>query len=184
MIFILFNLVDWLLVKLRTATCVSRRTFFATLFWKINLLFSFSDFEQNFCENFSEILSANFFTRTEFYVYRRTNWEENSYGGLRYHSFFPDFERWVNVTSGKKGFGEPVKSASYASRETFWKKTTLWKLSYKWLVSEIEGKPCGTIFKLFLRVQWNSVRKLHFMGKIKNIIVSTHYVKLYRNFKR
>ena len=39
-------------------------------------------------------------------------------------------------------------------------------------------------FQTVLRVQWNSVRKLYFMGKIKNFIVSTHYVKLYRNFKR
>ena len=54
------NLVEWLLVELRTATCVSRRTFLSTLFWKIYLLFWFSDFEQKSCNTFRELLSAIF----------------------------------------------------------------------------------------------------------------------------
>ena len=143
------------------------RTFSAIFFWKNSLLFSFPDFEQNFCENFSEILSANFFTWTEFYVYRRTNWEKTSYGGLRYHSFFPDFERWVNVTSGKKGFRGACQKCLLRFQRNFLEKTTLWELSYRWLLLEFERKPCGTILKLLLRVQWNSVRKLYFLRRIK-----------------
>ena len=60
MIFIFINSVEWLLVDFRTAIYVSRRTLSATFFWKISLLFSISDFEQSFCDNYSEMLPANF----------------------------------------------------------------------------------------------------------------------------
>ena len=140
-------------------------------------------FEQNFCDNFSKMLPANFSELNSMCAEEQTE-KKNSYGEFRYQSFFPDFERWLNVTFGKKRFRGACQKCLLRVQRNFLQKTTLWKLSYSWLVSELEGKPCGTIFKLFLRVQWNSVRKLYFMGKIKNIIVSIYYVKLYRNFKR
>ena len=55
----LFFQFGWMtLVEFRTAIYMSRKTFLATLFWIINLLFSFSDFEHNNCENFTDMLSA------------------------------------------------------------------------------------------------------------------------------
>ena len=53
-----FNSGEWHLVQLRTAIYMSRRTFLATLFWKISFLFWFSDFEQKSCNTFRELLTA------------------------------------------------------------------------------------------------------------------------------
>ena len=82
MIFIFLNSGEWLLVEFRTAIYVSRRTFLATLFWTINLLFSFSDFEQNFCGNLSEMLPANFSEKNSMCTEKQTekkNLMENSH---------------------------------------------------------------------------------------------------------
>ena len=98
-----FSLVEWLLVEFRTATCVSRRTFLATLFWKINLLFWFSDFEQKFCKTFSEKLSAFFQNLIPCEQKIRLR-KELFDGKIRLYSSFSDIGRWLNVTFGKKGF--------------------------------------------------------------------------------
>ena len=89
-------------------------------------------------------------------------------GKFSLYPSFLDIGRWLNVTSGKKGFRGACQKCLFTRPEKLLgKKTTLWKFSYSWLVSDFERKPSGKIFKLFLRVQWNSVRKLYFMRKIK-----------------
>ena len=63
--------------------------------------------------------------------------------------------------------------------------TIFWKLLRKWLFSDFGHKTPGRMVKLPLRVQWNSDGKLYFLGKMKIFfVVSTHYVKQFRNFKR
>ena len=79
-------------------------------------------------------------------------------GKLRLYSSFPDVERWLNVTFGKKKFRGACQRFLLSVQRNFLEKTTLWKLSYRWLNLEFERKPCGTIFKLLLGVQWNSVK--------------------------
>ena len=64
---IFFNLAEWFPADLRTAICVSRRTFSTTFFWKISsFLFWFSDLEQKSCKTFPEMLSAIFAELTSF----------------------------------------------------------------------------------------------------------------------
>ena len=73
-----FNLSEWFSVELRTTIHVSRRKIPATFFWKISFLFWFSDFEQNSCKTFPEMLSAIFY-RTDILVSRRSNWEDKCF---------------------------------------------------------------------------------------------------------
>ena len=70
-------------------------------------------------------------------------------------------------------------------QRNFLMKTIFWKLLRKWLVSDFGHKTFGRMIKLPLRVQWNSDGKLYLLGKMKIFfVVSTHYVKQFRNFKR
>ena len=92
-----------------------------------------------------------------------------SYGKFRYHSFLPDFERWLSVTFGKKKFRGDCQKYLLRVPRNFLEKTTLWKLSNRWLNLEFERKPCGTIFKLLLRVQWNSVKSCTLWEKSKTL---------------
>ena len=168
MIFIFFNSVEWLLVEFRTAIYVSRRTLSATFFWKISLMFSFSDFEQCFCDNFSEMLPANF-SELNFMCTEEQIEKKHSDGKFRYHPFFPDFERCLSITFGKNRFRGACQECLLRVQRHFVEKTTLWKISYRWLLLEFERKPCGTIFKLLLRVQWNSVKSCTLWEKLKTL---------------
>ena len=100
-------------------------------------------------------------------MYRRTNWEKVSDGKFRYHSFFPDFERWLSVTFGKNRFRGACQKRLLRVQRNFLEKTTLWNFSYRWLFLEFERKPCGTIFKVLLRVQWNTVKSCTLWEKLK-----------------
>ena len=167
-IFFFFNSVEWLLVEFRTAIYVSRRTFSATFFWKTSLLFSFSDFEQSFCDNFSEMLPAIFSELNSMCTEEQIE-KKLSDGKFRYHSFFPDFERRLSVTFGKNRFRGPCQKCLLRVQRNFLEKTTLWKFSCRWLLLEFERKPCGTIFKLLSRVQWNSGKSCTLRGKLKSL---------------
>ena len=164
MIFIFFNSVKWLLVEFRTAIYVSRRTFSATFFWKPSLLFSFSDFEQNFYDNFSEMLPANFSELNSMCTEEQIE-KKLSDGNFRYHSFFPDFGRCLSITFGKNRFRGACQKCFLPVQRNFLEKTTLWKISYRWLLLEFERKPCGTIFKVLLRAG-GTVLKIVLYGKI------------------
>ena len=149
-----FNSVEWLLVEFRTAIYVSKRTFLATLFWIIILLFSFADFEQNNCENFSEMLSA-IFKKWILCVQKNKLTKKLFPGKCRFYSSFPDFERWLNVTFGNKRFRGACQKCLSRVQRNFLEKPILWKLLYKQLVSIIEQKTFGRMVNKPLRVQWN-----------------------------
>ena len=88
---------------------------------------------------------------------------------FRLYSSFPDVVRWVNVTFGKKSFRGACQKFLLRVQRNLLEKITLWKLSYRWLNLEFERKPCGTIFNLFLRVQWNSVKSCTLWEKSKTL---------------
>ena len=178
-----FNSGEWHLVQLRTATCVSRRTSLATLLWKSVFCFHSRTLSKIFVIALARCF-RQIFQNWILCVQKNKLRKKLSYGKFRYHSFLPDFERWLSVTFGKKNFRGDCQKYLLRVQRNFLEKTTLWKFSYRWLLLEFERKPFGTILKLLLRVQWNSVRKLYFLRKIKLFVVSTHYVKLYRTFKR
>ena len=118
MIFIFFKSCEWLLVDFRTAIYVTGRTFLVTLFWKINLLFSFSYFEQNFCDNFSKMLSAILSELTSMCPEKQIE-KTNVFWKFRLFLSFPHFAQYPKITFDKSDSGKPVKNAFYSSRETF-----------------------------------------------------------------
>ena len=76
-------------------------------------------------------------------------------GKCRFYSSFPDFERWLNVTFGKKRFRGVCQRCLSCVQRIFLEKTILWKHLCKELVSKFEQKTFGRMVNMPLRVQWN-----------------------------
>ena len=161
---------------------------FSDFFWKINLLFSCSDFEQTFVVR---ILASCFRQISQNWilcVQKNKLRKKHFYGKFRFYSSFSDFERWLNVTFGRNGFGKPVKSAFYSSRETFRRKQ-FFENFYKsdlflnvgknllagWSNSlHVSGGPCCKVvpfekkqsFLSFLHNMWNFIATSNEIGRV------------------
>ena len=84
----------------------------------------------------------------------------------------------------KRGCGDPVKSAFYASRETSWKKQLFENFHIGDLFQTLSENLVARFSNCFYVSKGTVLGSCTFCEKSKFFVVSTHYVKLYRNLKR
>ena len=161
-----FNLAEWFSVELRTTIHVSRRKIPATFFWKISFLFWFSDFEQNSCKTFPEMLSAIFSELTSLCPEDQI---EKTSVSWKIQTFFNNSGLWAKTWYNfwQKWFRQACQKRLLLVQRNFLMRTILRKLLQKWLISEFGRKIFGRMVKLPLLVQCNSAEKLKLVGKIK-----------------
>ena len=114
------NLVEWLLVELRTAIYVFRRTFSETFFWKSVFCFDSRTLSKTLVRLFPKCF-RQFFQNWHPSVQKNKLRRQVFYGKFRLFLSIPDLEQKPNITFGISGFGKPVKNDFYSSRETFWR---------------------------------------------------------------
>ena len=161
---IFFNLSEWFPVELRTTIHVSRRTIPTTFFWKISFLFWFSDFEQNSCKTFPEMLSAIFSELTSLCPEDQI---EKTSVSWKIQTFFNNSGLWA-ITWYKfwqKWFRQACHKWLLLVRRNFLKRTIFRKLLQKWLVSESGQKTFGTMLKLFFVSSGTVLEIWTFWGK-------------------
>ena len=98
------------------------------------------------------------------------------HGKCRYYSSLPDFERWLNVTFGRKRFRGSCQKCLYASRETSWIKQFFENFYIRNLFQNLSKKHlAGWSICLYVSSEtWNSDRKLYFLGKTKLLLSFPH----------
>ena len=173
-------------MELITTIHVSRRTFSKTFFWKISLLFWFSDFEQNSCKTFSEMLAAIFSELTSFCPKEQI--EKTSfqvfYGKFRLFLSIPDLEQKPNIILAKVVSASLSKMTVSRPEKLFEENNfskTFTKVTCFWIWAKNVWQDGQTAFTCPVELWW----KVVLFGENESFfVVSAHCVKHFRNTKQ